>query len=51
VNFSNEIKVSESAKDFVMNCLQKNAKERSTIRELMEHQFLNQIDRFRWTIV
>lgn len=37
VIFSNEADVTESAKHFISRCLEKNAHERLTIRQVLEH--------------
>ena len=34
----------------MMRCLSKNPIDRATIRQLLEHEFLNKIDKYRWTI-
>lgn len=50
VYFSDEVDISESAKDFILGCVHKNPIKRFSIRQAIEHNFLSGNDRYRWSI-
>jgi serine/threonine protein kinase len=51
VYFSQDTVVSEAAKDFMMSCLHKNPNDRATIQQLLDHEFLVRMEKYRWTII
>jgi serine/threonine protein kinase len=51
VYFSQDTLVSEAAKDFMMCCLNKDPNDRASIRQLLDHEFLARMEKFRWTII